>query len=38
MKKIVFLSMMLVSLMAYSKTENPLLVEQDTPFGVPAFD
>ena len=30
--------MMLVSLMAYSKNENPLLVEQDTPFGVPAFD
>ena len=38
MKKIVFLSMMLVSLMACNKNENPLLVEQDTPFGVPAFD
>ena len=29
---------MLVSLMACNKNENPLLVEQDTPFGVPAFD
>ena len=38
MKKIVFLSMMLVSLMACNKNENPLLVEQDTPYGVPAFD
>ena len=38
MKKIVFLSMMLVSLMACNKNENPLLVEQDTPFCVPAFD
>ena len=38
MKKIVFLSMMLVSLMACNKNENPLLVEQDTPFGLPAFD
>lgn len=38
MKKILFLSLVLVSLMAYSKNENPLLVEQDTPFGVPAFD
>ena len=38
MKKIVFLSMMLVSLMACNKNENPVLVEQDTPFGVPAFD
>ena len=38
MKKILFLSMMLVSLMACNKNENPLLVEQDTPFGVPAFD
>ena len=37
MKKILFLSMMLVSLMA-CKNEKPLLVEQNTPFGVPAFD
>ena len=37
MKKILFLSMMLVTLMA-CKNENPLLVEQNTPFGVPAFD
>ena len=38
MKKIVFLSIALVLLMACNKNENPLLVEQDTPFGVPAFD
>ena len=37
MKKILFLSMMLVTLMA-CKNENPLLVEQNAPFGVPAFD
>ena len=37
MKKILFLSMMLVTLMA-CKNENPLLVEQNTPYGVPAFD
>lgn len=37
MKKLLFLSMMLVSLMA-CKNDNPLLVEQNTPFGVPAFD
>ena len=37
MKKILFLSMMLVTLMA-CKNDNPLLVEQNTPFGVPAFD
>ena len=30
--------MMLVTLMACTKNENPLLVEQNTPFGVPAFD
>lgn len=38
MKKILFMSILLVSLMACNKNENPLLVEQDTPFGVPAFD
>ena len=38
MKKIVLLSLALVSLMACTKNENPLLVEQNTPFGVPAFD
>ena len=38
MKKTVLLSIALVSLMACTKNENPLLVEQNTPFGVPAFD
>ena len=38
MKKNVLLSLALVSLMACTKNENPLLVEQNTPFGVPAFD
>ena len=38
MKKIFFLSLALVSLMACTKNENPLLVEQNTPYGVPAFD
>ena len=38
MKKILFLSLALVTLMACTKNENPLLVEQNTPFGVPAFD
>ena len=38
MKKILFLSLALVSLMACTKNENPLLVEQNTPYGVPAFD
>ena len=38
MKKNVLLSIALVSLMACTKNENPLLVEQNTPFGVPAFD
>ena len=37
-KKILFLSVMLVMLMSCTKNENPLLVDQDTPFGVPAFD
>ena len=37
MKKILILSLALVSFMACTK-ENPLLVEQNTPFGVPAFD
>ena len=37
MKKMLLLSMMLLTLMA-CKNENPLLVEQNTPFGVPAFD
>ena len=30
--------MMLLAFMACTKNQNPLLVEQDTPFGVPAFD
>ena len=38
MKKILFLSLALVSLMACTKNENPLLTQQDTPYGVPAFD
>ena len=46
MKKILFLSLVLVSLMACTKKQpvpqiaeiNPLLVEQNTPYGVPAFD
>ena len=38
MKKILFLSLALVSLMACTKNENPLLTEQNTPYGVPAFD
>ena len=38
MKKILFLSLALVTLMACTKDENPLLVEQNTPYGVPAFD
>ena len=37
MKKMLFLSMMLLTLMA-CKNENPLLVEKNTPFGVTAFD
>ena len=37
MKKLLFLSIVLVSLMA-CKNENPLLVEQNTPYDVPAFD
>ena len=38
MKKILFMSLVLVSLMACTKNDNPLLVEQNTPYGVPAFD
>ena len=38
MKKILFLSLALVSLMACTKNENPLLTELNTPYGVPAFD
>ena len=38
MKKILFLSLALVSLMACTKNENPLLTKQNTPYGVPAFD
>ena len=38
MKKILFLSLVLVSLMACTKNENPLLAEQNTPYSVPAFD
>ncbi|MBR1716685.1 MAG: M3 family metallopeptidase [Paludibacteraceae bacterium] len=39
MKKLIMMSLALVSLMACNKTEeNPLLTEQNTPYGVPAFD
>ena len=38
MKKLLILSLALCSLMACTTTENPLLSEQDTPYGVPAFD
>ena len=38
MKKILFLSLALVTLMACTKDENPLLLEQNTLYGVPAFD
>ena len=39
MKKIIVMGFALLSLMACNKnTENPLLVEQNTPYGVPAFD
>jgi peptidyl-dipeptidase Dcp len=38
MKKILFLSLALLTLMACTKDENPLLSKQNTPYGVPAFD
>ena len=38
MKKLFILSLSLIALMACTTTENPLLTEQDTPYGVPAFD
>jgi peptidyl-dipeptidase Dcp len=38
MKKILFLSLALLTLMACTKDENPLLTKQNTPYGVPAFD
>ena len=38
MKKILLMSLALVSLMACTNNENPLLTQQDTPYGVPAFD
>jgi peptidyl-dipeptidase Dcp len=37
MKKLLIMGLALVSLMA-CKNENPLLTEQNTPYGVPAFD
>lgn len=37
MKKIIILSAMAISMMACTK-QNPFLTEQNTPFGVPAFD
>ena len=37
MKKLTFISIVSVLFMACT-TENPLLTEQNTPFGVPAFD
>ena len=38
MKKFLILSAMMMTLIACNKNENPLLVEQNTPYGVPAFD
>ena len=38
MKKLFILSLALIALMACTNTENPLLTEQNTPYGVPAFD
>ena len=38
MKKTLILSLALVSFMACTKNENPLLTQQNTPYGVPAFD
>ena len=36
MKKIV--TVMMLGMLTACTSENPLLVEQNTPFGVPAFD
>ena len=38
MKKLLILSAMMMTLIACNKNDNPLLVEQNTPYGVPAFD
>lgn len=38
MKKSIFLGIALLSLMACNNKENPLLVEQNLPYGAPAFD
>ncbi|MGM9838431.1 MAG: M3 family metallopeptidase [Paludibacteraceae bacterium] len=38
MKKTLLLSLALCTLMACTKNDNPLLTEQNTPYGVPAFD
>ena len=38
MKKLIILSAMMMTLIACNKNENPLLTEQNTPYGVPAFD
>ncbi|MBP5290619.1 MAG: peptidase M3, partial [Paludibacteraceae bacterium] len=38
MKKLLILSAMMITLIACNKNDNPLLVEQNTPYGVPAFD
>lgn len=37
-KKLLILAAMMTTLIACNKQENPLLVEQNTPYGVPAFD
>ena len=38
MKKLLILSAMMMTLIACNKNDNPLLAEQNTPYGVPAFD
>lgn len=38
MKKLYLIPMLAMTLLACNKEVNPLLVEQDTPYGVPAFD
>lgn len=38
MKKILFFAALIMTMMACNKNENPFLTQQNTPFGVPAFD
>ncbi|MCQ2311225.1 MAG: M3 family metallopeptidase [Paludibacteraceae bacterium] len=37
-RQIILLGLMAVSVMACNKRQNPFLTEQNTPYGVPAFD